>query len=115
MSQPCLFCKIVAKEIPADVVFENADVVAFRDIHPAAPTHILVIPREHLSGLQDAKAEHAALLGRTLASAAQVAQEQGLVRDGFRTVINTGPNAGQTVFHLHVHLLAGRALAWPPG
>ena len=113
--QDCIFCKIVAGAIPATKVYENDRVVAFRDINPQAPTHVLVIPREHVASLDEAGDEHEALLGRLLLAAARVAREGGLARTGFRTVINNGAGAGQSVFHLHVHLLGGRPLTWPPG
>jgi histidine triad (HIT) family protein len=111
----CLFCKIVNKEIPAQVVHENDHVVAFRDLHPAAPTHVLVIPKKHIVGLHDAKPEDAAMLGELMLAARDVAEKLGLDAKGYRTVINNGPDAGQSVFHLHVHVLGGRTLAWPPG
>lgn len=111
----CLFCKIVAKQIPAKLLFEDDDVVAFADIHPAAPTHVLVIPRQHVASLDDTSAEHVVLLGKLVATASRLARELGLAATGYRTVINTGADAGQSVFHLHVHLLGGRSLAWPPG
>ena len=111
----CLFCKIVAGEIPAAKVYENDRVVAFRDINPQAPTHALVIPRAHIASLNEAEESDAALLGHLLLVAARVAREAGHAEGGFRTVINTGPGAGQTVFHVHVHVLGGRKLTWPPG
>ena len=111
----CLFCKVVAKEIPAAILFESAEAVVFRDIHPAAPTHFLVIPRKHIASVHEAKPEDAALLGHLLMAARDVAEKEGLADDGYRLVINTGLNAGQSVFHIHVHVLGGRNLAWPPG
>ncbi len=111
----CLFCRIVAKEIPAAVVYEDEHVVAFRDLRPQAPTHVLVIPREHVASLDEATEGHATLLGRLLLGAAHVARHLGVSTGGYRTVINNGPDAGQTVLHVHLHLLAGRPLAWPPG
>lgn len=109
----CLFCRIVKKEIPATLVAENDHCVAFRDINPQAPVHILVIPREHVASLNEAK--DAALIGRLHLMAAQLASQEGLSARGYRTVINTNADAGQTVFHLHLHLLGGRRFGWPPG
>ena len=111
----CLFCRIVAGEIPADVVHQDERAVAFRDINPQAPVHVLVIPREHLESLDEAALKDEALLGHLLRVAARVANEQGLSESGYRTVINTGAGVGQSVFHLHLHVIGGRALAWPPG
>ncbi len=111
----CLFCKIVEKKIPAQIVYEDEHVVAFRDIRPVAPTHILVIPRVHFASLDEATAAHRDVIGTTLLAAAKIARTEGLAADGYRSVINTGVHAGQTVFHLHVHLLGGRDFAWPPG
>ena len=111
----CLFCRIVAGEIPADTVHQDEHCLAFRDINPQAPVHVLVIPREHLESLDEAGRKDEGLLGHLLRIAARVANEQGLAESGYRTVINTGAGAGQSVFHLHVHVLGGRALSWPPG
>ncbi len=113
--QTCIFCKIVAGEVPAAKVFEDDRAVAFRDINPQAPTHALVIPRSHIAALDAAAEADEALLGHLLRVAAQVAHSEGHAEGGFRTVINNGADAGQTVFHIHVHLLGGRALTWPPG
>lgn len=110
----CLFCRIVAGSIPATVVFENKDVVAFRDVAPQAPTHILVIPRKHLACLDDASGADRDLLGALLLACAEVARLEG-VGEAYRVVNNCGAAAGQSVFHLHFHLLAGRELNWPPG
>jgi len=112
----CLFCRIVAGDIPAQIVKRSADAMAFRDIDPRAPTHVLVIPTAHLAAVRDARteAEHR-LLGRVLAFAAEVAGELGLDAGGYRLVTNTGSDAGQSVDHLHFHLLGGRKLSWPPG
>jgi histidine triad (HIT) family protein len=111
----CLFCKIARGEIKADLVHEDAEIIAFRDIRPVAPTHVLVIPKRHVRGLSSTTPDDAALLGRLLVGASEVALKLGLVDGGFRTVINDGRDAGQTVWHLHVHVLAGRPMAWPPG
>ena len=110
-----IFAKILAGEIPADKVYEDDDVIAFRDVSPQAPTHILVIPRKPLVSVADAKPEDAELLGKLLLAAAQVAREQGLEEDGYRLVTNVGKLGGQSVYHLHIHLLGGRQLRWPPG
>jgi histidine triad (HIT) family protein len=111
----CLFCKIVAKTVPAQVVFENDRALAFRDIRPGAPTHVLVIPRAHIDGIHEAKPQDLEMLGHLLLVARDVAEQLGLVRGGYRLVVNQGPDAGQSVHHLHVHVLGGRPLAWPPG
>jgi histidine triad (HIT) family protein len=112
----CLFCKIVAGEIPATIVKRSEDVLAFRDIDPKAPTHVLVIPTRHVASVGSATgADGERLLGRVLGFAAQLASELGLERDGYRIVTNTGKSAGQSVDHLHFHVLGGRKLSWPPG
>jgi histidine triad (HIT) family protein len=111
----CLFCRILAGEIPADIVYQDERSVAFRDINPQAPAHVLVIPRDHLESLDEATRNEEGLLGHLLRVAARVANEEGLSESGYRTVINTGSGAGQSVFHLHLHVLGGRALTWPPG
>jgi histidine triad (HIT) family protein len=111
----CLFCRIVAGEVPADTVFQDERCLAFRDTNPQAPVHVLVVPREHIESLDDAAQRDEALLGHLLRVAARVANEQGLSESGYRTVINTGAGAGQSVFHLHLHVLGGRSLNWPPG
>ncbi len=110
----CLFCKIVAKEIPGTIVAENEHAVAFRDIHPGAPTHVLVVPRKHVVSLNDAADDHE-LVGRVLQLARDVAKSEGLADKGYRVVMNNGAGVGQSVFHLHVHVLGGRAMSWPPG
>ncbi|HEX5131155.1 MAG TPA: histidine triad nucleotide-binding protein [Candidatus Krumholzibacteria bacterium] len=111
----CIFCRIIAGEIPATAVYEDAEIFAFRDINPAAPTHILVIPRRHIGTLNDTGEEDRALLGRLLEAARVIARDQGLVAGGYRVVMNVGEGAGQSVFHAHLHVLGGRPLAWPPG
>ena len=112
----CLFCRIVAGEVPATIVKRSEDAVAFRDIDPRAPTHVLVIPSAHVTAVRDARgAAGEAMMGRLLAFAAEVAAEEGLDGGGYRIVTNTGPDAGQSVDHLHFHLLGGRRLSWPPG
>ena len=111
---PCLFCKIIAGEIPSKTIFEDDLTYAFRDINPQAPSHVLVVPRKHIASLADSGPEDENLLGHLHLVAARIAASEGL-SDGFRTVINTGPDGGQTVDHLHVHLLGGRSMHWPPG
>jgi histidine triad (HIT) family protein len=113
MSSDCLFCRIVRREIPATIVREDEHTLAFRDIDPKAPTHVLVIPKSHVASLNEAP--DPATLGRLLLAAAEIAKEEGIETSGYRTVINTGSDAGQTVHHVHVHLLGGRHLKWPPG
>ncbi len=110
----CLFCKIVAGSIPSKKVRDDDTLLAFHDIDPKAPTHILVIPKKHIASLAEANAGDAALLGRLLLATADIAREQGLSK-GYRVVISTGPEAGQTVDHLHLHILGGRQMHWPPG
>lgn len=111
---PSLFSRIVAREIPADIVYEDAHCLAFRDINPQAPTHVLLIPKQEIPRLADAGAADQDLLGHLLLAAGKVARQLG-VGDAFRLVVNNGAEAGQTVFHLHLHILAGRPLHWPPG
>jgi histidine triad (HIT) family protein len=111
----CLFCRIIAGEVSGDFVHQDERCVVVRDVNPQAPTHVLVIPREHLDSLDDASQRDESLLGHLLRIAARVANEEGHGESGYRTVINTGGGAGQSVFHLHVHLLAGRPMNWPPG
>jgi histidine triad (HIT) family protein len=111
----CLFCNILEKKIPASVVYEDDHTLAFRDIRPVAPTHVLVIPKEHVSAIHALEPAHAATMGHLLVAARHVADQEGLTEKGFRLVINDGDAAGQTVHHIHVHVLGGRSLAWPPG
>lgn len=110
----CLFCRILRGEIPARKVFEDEHTYAFEDINPQAPTHVLVIPKRHIRGLKEAAAEDTELLGRLQLTAAKIARDRG-IEDGYRTVLNVGPRSGQSVFHLHVHLIGGRNMTWPPG
>jgi len=110
----CLFCRILRNEIPAKKIYEDEHTFAFEDINPQAPTHVLIIPKRHVRGLKEATPEDAALIGRCHLAAAHIARQRG-IEDGYRTVLNVGPQAGQSVFHLHVHLLGGRSLHWPPG
>ncbi len=111
----CIFCQILSGEIPAERVYEDEDACAFIDTKPQAPSHILIIPREHMDSLNDVGQGDERLLGHLLRLAAKVANQLGIAESGFRAVINTGPDAGQSVSHLHVHLLGGRTLTWPPG
>jgi len=113
--QSCLFCKVISGDVSGDVVHRDDRCVVIRDINPQAPMHLLVIPLEHLESLDDASQRDEALLGHLLRVAAKVTNDQGQAENGYRTVINTGAGAGQSVFHLHVHVLAGRSLSWPPG
>jgi histidine triad (HIT) family protein len=113
VANDCLFCRIIKKEIPTSIVAEDEHYVAFRDINPQAPVHVLVIPREHVTSLNDAK--DPAMIGRLHLAAAKIARSEGLSERGYRTLINTNDDAGQTVFHLHLHLLGGRRMNWPPG
>ena len=113
MADDCLFCRIVRKEIPAKLVAEDEHSLAFRDINPQAPVHVLVIPKEHVPSLDTAR--DPAMLGRLSLMAAEIARREGISKDGYRTVVNTNSAAGQTVFHVHLHLLGGRPMDWPPG
>ena len=116
MTDPnCLFCRISRGEVPADIVHEDDLVMAFRDINPKAPTHILLIPREHMTSAADLAEDDGPMLGRLFATAAQLARDAGVADRGFRLVTNSGPAAGQSVDHLHFHLLGGRSMSWPPG
>ena len=111
----CLFCRIAAGEIPASKVYEDADVLAFNDINPQAPLHVLIIPKRHIATTNDLAESDQALVGQLLRRAAAIAGEKGYADRGYRTVFNCNAEAGQTVFHIHLHLLAGRPLGWPPG
>jgi histidine triad (HIT) family protein len=115
VADECLFCKIFAREIPAKEVFRDEEIVAFEDIRPVAPTHILVIPKEHIPTVHDLRPDQAPMLMRMVQVANQIADERNIDREGYRVVINKGPQAGQTVYHLHLHLLGGRVMSWPPG
>jgi histidine triad (HIT) family protein len=110
----CLFCKIAAKQIPSQIVLEDDRALAFRDIHPTAPVHVLVIPKTHVATINDLGAEHEADIGHLFRVAAQVAKTEGIDAKGYRTVMNCGLDAGQSVFHLHLHVIGGRPLGWPP-
>lgn len=111
----CLFCKIIQGEIPSDTLFENEDVIAFRDINPVAPLHALVIPKQHIAMINDLETQHSETIGKLFLAAKHIAKQEGYSEDGYRVVMNCGEAAGQTVFHLHLHLIAGRDLSWPPG
>ncbi|MDH3947694.1 MAG: histidine triad nucleotide-binding protein [Gammaproteobacteria bacterium] len=111
----CLFCKLAMGEITSDIVYEDDDIIAFRDIHPQAPHHILVIPRRHIATVNDANPEDTALIGKLTLAAQRVAKDLGVAEDGYRLVMNCNGHGGQTVFHVHLHLLAGRPMHWPPG
>ena len=111
----CIFCKIAAREIPAEILRESDRVVAFRDLDPKAPIHILLIPKDHIGSLEDLTDEHGAMLADIAQAAAHLARTEGIDQTGWRLVSNVGPDAGQSVFHLHFHLLGGRKMLWPPG
>lgn len=111
----CIFCKIVAGEIPASVVYETDNVLAFRDLNPQAPTHILIIPKKHIATVNDIAPEDAQITGELFLAAKAIAAQEGLVESGYRLTMNCGGDAGQTVFHIHLHMLAGRPFTWPPG
>lgn len=110
----CLFCRIIRGEIPSKKVYEDSHVFAFEDTNPQAPTHVLIVPKRHLVGLKEAQEADAEIIGQAHLAAAQIARQRGIEK-GYRTVLNVGPGAGQSVFHLHVHLIGGRSLSWPPG
>ena len=115
MSSDCLFCKVVRKEIPGQIVHEDDELVAFRDVNPQAPLHVLIVPRRHIATLNDLAPEDDALVGSMFRRAAAIATQHGYAERGYRTVFNCNREAGQSVFHIHLHLLAGRGLTWPPG
>jgi histidine triad (HIT) family protein len=111
----CIFCQIVEGQIPAKIVLDEPELLAFRDVNPVAPTHVLIIPRKHIASLAEITDAEVALIGRMFVAARKIAEMDGVVARGFRTVFNSGLDAGQTVFHLHLHVLAGRHMHWPPG
>jgi histidine triad (HIT) family protein len=111
----CLFCKIISREIPGDIVYEDESVIAFNDIYPQAPTHVLVVPKTHIETLNDLGDDQAELVGGLILRAKALAEERKIAASGYRLVFNTNRHAGQTVFHIHLHLLGGRSLEWPPG
>lgn len=113
MAEPCIFCKIARGEIPAQMLANNKDIVAFRDLNPQAPVHILIVPKKHIASLDDTADSY--LLGQMVSLAAAIARQEKIAKSGYRTVINTGKDGGQSVDHLHLHLLGGRHMTWPPG
>lgn len=115
MQQECIFCKIASKEIPTQVIYEDEHLIAFPDINPAAPVHVLVITKKHIDNLLEASKDDAALLGHVMLTIPKIVKQLGLADDGFRIVVNTKDNGGQTVHHIHWHVLGGRFMTWPPG
>jgi len=115
MMTDCLFCKMVSGDIQPDVVFEDDDVLAFRDVNPQAPVHVLVIPKSHIATTNELTPEHASLIGRMVLAARQIAADEGVAEPGYRMVMNCNPEAGQSVYHIHLHMLGGRPMDWPPG
>lgn len=115
MTEETLFTKIRDREIPSDIVYEDEEIFAFRDIHPQAPTHVLVVPKEVIPTVNDLDAEHAGLIGRMVLVAQRIAREEGIAESGYRLVMNTNAEGGQTVFHIHLHVIGGRTMEWPPG
>lgn len=111
----CLFCKIIADEIPADIIHESPDAIAFRDINPQAPTHVLIVPRQHISTINDLAESDTDTVGQLFLAARNIARQEGFAEDGYRVTMNCNAAAGQTVFHIHLHLLGGRNFTWPPG
>jgi histidine triad (HIT) family protein len=111
----CLFCKMVSGEIQPDVVFEDDEVLAFRDVNPQAPVHVLVIPKSHIATTNELTPEHAGLIGKMVLAARQIAADEGIAEPGYRMVMNCNPEAGQSVYHIHLHMLGGRPMGWPPG
>jgi histidine triad (HIT) family protein len=114
-AQDCLFCRIADGEIPAEVIYQSENAIAFRDINPQAPTHALIIPRRHISTMNDLDVGDQELVGSLFLAAKDIAQQEGLAEEGYRVVMNCGEGAGQSVFHIHLHLLGGRLMNWPPG
>lgn len=115
MMSDCLFCKMIAGDIPADIVYQDDDVFAFRDINPQAPLHVLIVPKLHIATTNDLQQEHGQLIGKLYLAAKKIAKDEGVSEPGYRTVINCNAEAGQSVYHIHLHLLAGRQMNWPPG
>jgi len=111
----CIFCKIISGDIPGDIIYQDDDVLAFRDLNPQAPTHFLVIPKKHIFTINDLQSEDAELVGKLYLAAKQVAKDEGIAESGYRAVMNCNAGAGQTVFHIHLHVLGGRGMNWPPG
>lgn len=115
MSGKCLFCKIIEREVPAAILYQDEDVTVFKDNNPQAPVHILIIPNKHITSVNATSAEDQTVLGKLMLTASRTAEEQNVATSGYRLVANTGNNGGQTVYHLHIHLLGGRRMSWPPG
>lgn len=115
MNEGCLFCRIAQRKLPAEIVAEDDEVLAFKDLNPQAPTHLLVIPKSHIARVSDLTPETARVVGQTVLMANRLAQQSGIAEPGYRLVMNCGPQAGQSVWHLHLHLLGGRPMKWPPG
>ena len=115
LNADCLFCKIVAGDIPADIVYESETAIAFRDINPQAPTHVLIIPRQHIATINEFEDSDQAIVGSLYSAAREIAAAEGIADEGYRAVMNCNEGAGQTVFHIHLHLLGGRPFGWPPG
>ena len=113
--EDCLFCKIIEGRIPSKIVYQDTDIIAFEDISPQAPVHLLIVPKKHISKSLDLQEEDQELIGKVFLVASELARERGIAEDGFRLVLNTNRGAGQTVFHIHFHLLGGRIMGWPPG
>ena len=113
--QDCLFCKVLNGDIPADIIYESDSAIAFRDINPQAPTHVLVIPRKHVATINDLSEEDQEIIGSLYLAAKDIARDEGISDEGYRAVMNCNEGAGQSVFHIHLHVLGGRALSWPPG
>lgn len=111
----CLFCKIITEEIPADIIYESPDAIAFRDINPQAPTHVLIVPRRHIATMNDLATSDTDTVGQLFLAARDIAKQEGFAEDGYRVTMNCNAAAGQTVFHIHLHLLGGRNFSWPPG
>ena len=111
----CLFCKMIAGDIPTDIVYQDDDVFAFRDINPQAPLHVLIIPKLHITTINDLEQDHSLLVGKMFLVAKEIAEKEGVSGPGYRTVMNCNAGAGQSVYHIHLHLLAGRPMTWPPG
>lgn len=111
----CIFCRIIAGQIPSNKVYEDDQALAFRDLNPQAPTHILLIPKKHIASLSEASAEDQALLGHLMCAAPRIARQEGIADNGFRVVVNNGADAGQSVEHIHLHVMGGRPMSWPPG
>ena len=111
----CIFCKIIDGDIPAEIVYQNDEVLAFRDLNAQAPLHVLIIPKKHIATINDLKVEDTSLVGQLYLAAKTIAEQEGIADDGYRVVMNCNQLAGQTVYHIHLHMLAGRAMSWPPG